>query len=546
MEIKQYAALLWRWLWLIILGALIAGGTAFLVSINTTPVYQASSRLLIDEAPGSTRGNDFSVALLEQQQAQTYVEIINVRDIREVTIAQLGLENELQEHVLDGMVSVSVVPETQLLTIRVQGTNPEQIAAIANTIGTVFIEKMQEWENRRYAAPITNWQDRLEVVGQEIQTLETQINNLGETETSEEATALSRLETQLKEAQIRYTDAFNNLNDLQVSQAQESSNLVPIEAAETPQTPIRPRTRTNTLLATAVGALLAIGIIFLIEYLDDTIKSPQEISNDTDLSVLGTIAIIKGEQLSDRLITASSPRDPISEAYRVLRTNLSFSAIDGELGAMLITSSSPGEGKSTTIANMAVVMAQTGKRVIIVDSDLRRPIQHKMFQITNNQGLTTAILDKQTPITQHLQTTPFPDLRILTSGPIPPNPAELLNSQRMTQVIMELKQEADVVFFDTPPVLTVADASILAPRMHGSLIVVVNNKTRRAALVQSVERLHTANAHILGVVINKLNPGRISGYYYRYQYYYTNTKEYGRNPRRKSRLPNWIPGLNKR
>lgn len=544
MEIKQYLSLLWRRAWFIILSIIIAGAFAFAISAHTTPVYQAAAIYLIDIAPGAGSGNEYAQNLLEQTLAQTYVSMINRRPVREETIERLELT--LSESDMRGMVSMSAIPSTQLLSIQVEDVDPERAAAIANTIGIVFIEQNQTRENQRYAEPIANWEAQLASIGDQIEAIETEINELGEATTPEQEAALSRLETQLNEAQIRYTDAFNNLNALQVSQAQESSTLIQIEQAQVPRTPIRPRTETNVLLAAIVGGMFAVGLIFLVDYLDDTVKSPQEILADTGLSTLGTIAIIKGEDHAERLITAKSPRDPISEAYRVLRTNLSFSAVDDRLNSVLITSSSPGEGKSTTAANLAVVMAQTGKRVIIVDADLRRPMQHKFFNTANNQGLTTAILDSNTPVTYHLQKTKLPELLLMTSGPIPPNPAELLNSHRMTQVIEALLNEADIIIFDTPPVLTVADATILAPRTDGSLIVVESGRTRRAALVEANERLNTASAHLLGTVVNKLNPKRIRGYgyYYKYHYYYSSMKEYGRSPHRRRRR--WLPGFNKR
>ncbi|HUM69711.1 MAG TPA: polysaccharide biosynthesis tyrosine autokinase [Chloroflexota bacterium] len=545
MEIRQYVSLLWRWAWLIVLGIVVAGGLAYVVSARTTPVYQATAVYLLDRAPSGT-GNEYAQSLYEQKLAQSYVRMVNTRPVREETIARLDNADELHEGRLAGMVSISAVPETNLITIRVEDIDPTRAAAIANTMGFVFIEQNEIRENQRYAAPIANWEQRLNEEAAIIQELETQINTLSDTESPEELATLSRLETQRNEARVRYTDAFNKLNGLQVSHAQESSNLVQIESAQVNRNPIRPRTETNVLLAALVGGILAAAFIFLIDYLDDTIKSPQEVMADTGLSTLGTIAMIKGEDVADRLITSSAPRDPVSEAYRVLRTNLSFAAVDEELRTVLVTSSSPSEGKSTTAANLAVALAQTGKRVALVDADLRRPIQHKIFNTINNQGLTTAILDNNTPITFHLQKTKMPDLQVMTSGPIPPNPAELLNSHRMTQVVEELLKEVDVVVFDTPPVLTVADASILAPRMHGTLLVVESGKTRRAALMQAFERLNNANAHLFGVVINKLNPRRLGryGYYYKYHYYYSGVKEYGRSPRRKRR--SWLPGFIKR
>ncbi|MCL4265645.1 MAG: polysaccharide biosynthesis tyrosine autokinase [Anaerolineae bacterium] len=542
MEIKHYASLLWRWAWLIVLGIVLAGGLAYVVSARTTPVYQATAVYLLDRAPSGT-GNEYAQSLYEQKLAQSYVRMVNTRPVREETITRLDIADDLHEGRLAGMVSISAVPETNLISIRVEDTDPARAATIANTMGFVFIEQNEIRENQRYAAPITNWEQRLNEEAVIIQELETQINTLSETESPEELATLSRLETLRNEARVRYTDAFNKLNGLQVSQAQESSNLIQIESAQVNRNPIRPRTETNILLAALVGGILAAAFIFLIDYLDDTVKSPQEITADTGLSTLGTIAMIKGENLADRLITSSAPRDPVSEAYRVLRTNLSFSAVDEELRTVLVTSASPGEGKSTTAANLAVVLAQTGKRVALIDADLRRPIQHKIFNTANNQGLTTAILDSNAPITFHLQKTKMPDLQVMTSGPIPPNPAELLNSQRMTQVVEELLKEVDVVVFDTPPVLTVADATILAPRMHGTLLVMESGKTRRAALLQAFERLDNANVHLLGVVINKLNPRRLRGYgyYYKYHYYYSGVKEYGRTPRRKRR--GWLPGF---
>ncbi|MCA9976139.1 MAG: CpsD/CapB family tyrosine-protein kinase, partial [Anaerolineales bacterium] len=231
------------------------------------------------------------------------------------------------------------------------------------------------------------------------------------------------------------------------------------------------------------------------------------------------IAFIKGDKPADRLITHFRPRDPISEAYRVLRTNLSFSAVDKELQDILITSSSPGEGKSTTVANLGTVMAQMGKRVIIVDADLRRPVQHKVFSVPNNQGLTTALLDQQTPVMEHVQSTKIPGLSILASGPIPPNPAELLNSHRMAHVMNELRLGADLIIFDTPPALTVADASILAPQVDGCILVVEVGKTRRDTFLQAVQRMQKTGANLFGTALNRLQPGR-GGYYYDYYYYY--------------------------
>ncbi len=517
MEIKAYAAIIFRRLWLIILGVIIAGGTAFFVSQNMTPVYQASSRLLIDEAPSGSSSNEYAQVLLEERLAQTYVEILTTLPVLEETINRLNLD--MTPGQLSAKINASAPTETQIINIVVSDTDPYRAAEITNTLVEVFIEINRERESLRYAEPISNWQARMADLSDQIATIETEINALSDAESPEDKARLSQLETQLREAQIRYTEAFNNLNELQVSQAKESSNIIQIEEAVPNLNPVSPRVMTNTLLAAVVGGMAALGLIFLLEYLDDTVKSPDDIAQHTGLSTLGTIAEIKGEKPFDRLITYHVPRDPISEAFRVLRTNLTFSAVDGGLHSILVTSSAPSEGKSNTAANLAIVMAQTGKKVLIIDADLRRPTQHKIFKLTNNQGLTTAIVDSETPVQYHAQKTEVPNLTVMSSGPIPPNPAELLGSQRFLHVLKALQKEVDLIVIDMPPVLSVADAAIVAPHVTGCLLVSMAGSTRLNAMTQAVESLQKANANIFGVILNRIKPGR-SGYYSNYYYYH--------------------------
>ena len=225
--------------------------------------------------------------------------------------------------------------------------------------------------------------------------------------------------------------------------------------------------------------------------------------------------------------------------------------MDEKLTSFLVSSSSPGEGKSTTAANLAIVIAQTGKKVVLIDADLRRPVQHKIFNLPNNMGLTTSILDNQTPVLTHLQGTKVTNLQLLTSGPIPPNPAELLNSQRMKDVIKELEDAVDVIIFDTPPILTVADASIIGPNVNGALLVIHTAKSKRGTLVNSVERLSRTGTHIFGVVLNQVKLDR-SGYGYYYYYYSSyeynakSKKRRSKNSSKSTRMPAWIANLTKR
>jgi len=215
-----------------------------------------------------------------------------------------------------------------------------------------------------------------------------------------------------------------------------------------------------------------------------------------------------------QLITHHSPRSPISEQYRTLRTNIEFSSIDEPIRTILVTSTTPGEGKSTTAANLAIVFAQQGKKALIVDTDLRNPTVHYTFRIANTYGLTN-ILTKQATMNEAIQLTSIKDVYVLTCGPIPPNPAELIASESMTQFIQNASEQFDIVIFDTPPVLAVTDAQILANKVDGSILVFSSGSTNIDAAIKTKEVLSHAKAKLLGVVLNK-KKAKDSQYYYYY------------------------------
>ncbi|MGQ9586616.1 MAG: CpsD/CapB family tyrosine-protein kinase [Anaerolineae bacterium] len=201
------------------------------------------------------------------------------------------------------------------------------------------------------------------------------------------------------------------------------------------------------------------------------------------------------------LITITNPRSPVAEAYRSLRTNLEFASLDHPLRSLVVTSPGPEEGKSTTLANLAVTAAQADKRVILVDCDLRRPRQHEIFGVDNSQGLTTLVVNERALEKPPLQEVGVENLWVLTSGPLPPNPAELLASQRMNQTISALTERADLVLFDAPPVIAVTDAAILASKVDGALLLIGAGNTRREHAQRAKEVLERVNAHLVGAVL---------------------------------------------
>ncbi|MCZ8493378.1 CpsD/CapB family tyrosine-protein kinase [Priestia megaterium] len=219
-----------------------------------------------------------------------------------------------------------------------------------------------------------------------------------------------------------------------------------------------------------------------------------------------------------RLIAHTNPKLPVAEQYRTIRSNVQFSSLDQDIRSLAVTSSGPGEGKSTTAANLAIVYAQQGKRVLLVDADLRKPTAHFSFRLENYIGFTN-VLTRKTELEQAVQDSQIPNLFVLTSGPIPPNPSELLASKNMDRVLQEMYDNFDFILFDTPPTLAVTDAQILSNKVEATILVVSSGKTDRVAAQKAKDLLNNANARLLGVILNNRPMDEDSHYYY---YYGTN------------------------
>ncbi|ULO08633.1 CpsD/CapB family tyrosine-protein kinase [Paenibacillus sp. 19GGS1-52] len=218
------------------------------------------------------------------------------------------------------------------------------------------------------------------------------------------------------------------------------------------------------------------------------------------------------------LITVTNPRSPVSEAFRALRTNIDFSSVDERIQIIMVTSSGPEEGKSTVTANLAAAYAQADKHVLLIDGDLRKPTSHKTFSLSNRLGLSS-LLSQQANLEDTIQESGVPNLSIMTSGPIPPNPAEMMASNRMSAVLQELRHRFDIILIDTPPLLAVTDAQIVASKSDGVIMVVSYGKVKRDIAVKAKAGLDRVGARILGVVLNNVKRKASEGYYY---YYYGN------------------------
>ncbi|MFA7166666.1 MAG: polysaccharide biosynthesis tyrosine autokinase [Desulfoplanes sp.] len=314
----------------------------------------------------------------------------------------------------------------------------------------------------------------------------------------------------------------------------KTGNVRIVDRAEVPQGPIKPKKQLNLLLALIVGLTLGVGLAFFLEFMDNTLKTPDDIKRFLKIPYLAPIPYYDlgepgGGPYSRELITQHFPKSTASEAYRGLRTSLLFSSADAPPQVIMITSAGPGEGKTLTSSNLAATMAQSGSKVILLDCDLRRPRMHKIFNLNRDMGISN-ILAGSMEASELVTKTDIENLSVIPSGPIPPNPSELLGSQRMRKLIEVLRQHYDRVIIDSSPITAVTDASVLSDVVDGVVFVVRSGHTVRDVVKNALDSLHMVKAKVLGAVLNGVNVGKEGYYYYQYNYYY-----YGEDGERKKK-----------
>ena len=364
---------------------------------------------------------------------------------------------------------------------------------------------------------------------------------------------LARLARNAKLNEKIYIMLREKHQESQITEAGVIGNVRIIDSAKPPKFPIKPRKKLNLILATMVGLGLGIGISFLIEYFDDTVKTIEDVER-LGLTMLGSIPSIDPEEIErkmksegrvlskaerirveNKLITHFSPKSPISEAYRSFRTNIQFSNLEKKRKILLVSSSSSKEGKSTTVANLAVTLAQMGSRTLIVDSDMRRPVQHVLFSLDRAYGLTDVLLGNLS-LEGAIKGTDIDNLDVLTCGDIPPNPSEMLASEKMQNLMDELKAMYDIILMDSPPIIAVTDAAILSTRVDGMLLVVASGEANKKEIERALNLLSNVNTQVLGVILNGIDIKRIYGSYYYYYHYYQYYYYYGRDKEKKGRF----------
>jgi capsular exopolysaccharide synthesis family protein len=513
--LRHYLAIFWHWGWLLILTTVLAGGAAYLTSRVTIPVYQASTLILVNPAPAST-AQDYTSLITGQALAQTYVQLVTARPILEGVITKLGLSIGPDDLIKD--ITAEVVGTTQLIQIKVEDTDPIRAAQIANTLVTEFSDQNMTEQASRYSASKQSLEGQLTQLDQQIQSTNMALSNLGSDPSQQ--SERDQLNLALSQYQQSYANLLQSYEQLRLAETQSISTIVQKEPAIPPDKPIRPKTMRDTILAMFVGLMLGAGIVFLIEAMDDTLKGPEEIARQLGLPVLGIIAAHGPEKM--KLITINESLSPVTEAFRSLRTNLQFASVDNPLHSVLVTSPSPDDGKSTIAGNLAVIMAQAGRQVVVLDADLRKPSLHMLFRVPNRTGFSSLFTATGVSPDGNLRNTEVTNLKIMTSGELPPNPSELLGSEKMTKILEQAGNQFDFIVVDSPPLLAVTDAAVLAPKVDGVLLVIKPGVSKLQACKHAVEQLKMVGAHILGVVLNdvKINSSSYyKGYYKDYKYH---------------------------
>ncbi len=512
-ELEVYLRPIFRWWWLIVLAAILAAGSAFVFTRLRPPVYIASGTVMIGTAI-QERNPDSQQLSLTQGLALSYARIAQRPSIKEATKTALGMD-WLPEY------AVRVLPDSQLIEISVTDVDPQRAFAVASELINQLILLSPGGQERQQRGAFI--QEQLRKLEQGLRETEDEINRRQEDLSAAlSARQIRQIEDEISALQAKQATLQSTYVGLLANTDQGSTNTVNVlDPPFLPVEPVNTRWYLLVLMAGAIGAALATAGAYLLEFLDDRILNVEQVQEVTGLMTLGTLPQLESSELSESIVMLSNPHSTDAEAFRVLRTNLLFASVDHELHSLLVSSPNPGEGKSFVSSNLAVAFAQTGKRVILIDADLRKPTLHRVFSLVNNVGVTSALVAPTAALESMLQETSVPDLRVMTSGPLPPNPSELLSSHKMEELMHYLATQCDLVVIDSPPVTVVSDTAVLASRADGVLVVFAADRVRRDLARNAMAALRQVNARVLGVVLNRTT-GNQHGYYYSYHKSYGN------------------------
>lgn len=495
--VREYLLVLRRRWWLAAGAVSAALMVALVVSFTTTPLYRASVQLKYQRQPDIASAISGATVMASGAEAkQEITTYANLMDTVEMRVAASNVAPDLDLGPAAVEVSAEYVEDTNVMTLTAVAADPTLAMKAANAFALAFVKG-------RTAAIVRQYQAAEQIIEDK----------------------LSRFtEAQKAAGDPTYSSLLGRLEDIRVLEAAATGNFAVAAVAELPTEPFTPNHLRDAFLAGIVGLIAGIGLVALAEQLDVRAHTVEDIAQMTELPVIGRLPRIgKGAGgKADLLQVVSEPQGPLSEAFRMVRGNLEFVNVDEDLKTILFTSCAQSEGKTSTVCNLAVTLARAGKNVVVVDADLRRPRVHTLFRLQNRIGVSTVVTGQST-LEESLQRIPgapeqgmqVGSLGILTSGPVPPNPGELVASRRLTAVIATLADQADVVLVDSAPLLVVGDAAALAGSVQGLILVARLGTVTKAMLREASEFLATLPSRKLGTVITAVS-SEASAYRYRY------------------------------
>ena len=517
-----------RWLIVGVTVLVVAAGLGY--SVLQPNVYKATAEVLLQarasEQIFDPNGQTTSSPAQTQAQVQTEIQVMKSRSVQDAASAQLG-------HAFH--VSIAQRGQTNVVAVGATDGKPAEAARKANIFARAYIETRRTQLVEDLLAASTQVQAKIDDIDRQLGALDNQRDAAADTTATHAA---------LQSQRVTY--------GAQLSQLQLAGNLTAtggaqlVSRAVSSSTPISPKPARNAALALILGLVLGVAVAFARDRLDERIRSRDDVERATGgLIAIGEIPIVSSWKDGNTayVVTADAPNSGAAEAYRTLRTSIQFIGVDRPIQVIQLTSAIAAEGKTTTLANLAVTFAQAGKRVAVVCCDLRKPRVHEFFGLGHDIGLTSVVLGTRTMYEALQQVPGEPRMSVLAAGPLPPNPAEVLSSPRVRQVFDQLRASFDVVLIDSPPILPVTDGLILSSIADATIIVATVNSTSRRALHRAAELLHQVHAPLVGTVVNGIGGGSSYNYYggrYGGRYGYgtygdSPTKESGKERRRRKK-----------
>ena len=517
LELRDYFRILSQRKWTAIFVLLLVVGGALALSYRQKPVYESEAQVLVPP-PASGVSTDTGQVIEGKANLETEAAIASSKVVAAPVATALGLD-PADPRVIDKLLrSIKVAPSKagDILLFRAEAGDPAEAQAIAQQFALSYLDYRRDQNVSTLQAQLANLRAQQKDKQAELDALPpTDVNG------QERASLL----TEIGQLQGRITQLQDAVDGI------KSTSGDVLTDAKIPSSPSRPNHLRDGLLAGIVGLLLGFGAAFLRDYVDDSLRGVEDVERQSGATLIGVIPHVVHDRPEDKrrgrsarvareyLVADDDPKAPATEAYRTLRTNLLFMSATGPLRVLLVTSPLQGEGKTTTATNLAAVLSQAGQRVLLVGADLRRPAVHKFFGMSNRVGLSS-VLSGQAEITAAVQDPGIRDLRVLPGGPVPPNPAELLGSPRMRKFLEDVKEVADWIVLDGPPVLGLADALVLSAVSDGSLMV-VNEATNRRILSHARDQLAKVQTRAAGAVLNNFGPA--FSYYYSDYYAYSSS-----------------------